>query len=195
MTGRQGQAWLTEVAAIASLKLPSNVKVWSANNGQEQAWLTGHAMEKGLRRQHAKSLQNGGALAAIQTILTKRIHMHPIGQTRMHRRVVKTPMTPTKYIRNGFQDTTKILVKYRCSPVEKRHSNARYHFAHTDTRTKKVSRSKGTNSSISEPVTSGERLARSFVPSSKITTWGDNEETMPRSRRSFATVRPPTPWK
>ena len=85
----------------------------------------------GLRREHAKSLQNGAAVAAIQTILT-RVHMNPIRQIRVHRRVVKTPMTPAKSIRNGFQDATEILVKYRCSAVKKRRSNARYDLAYTD---------------------------------------------------------------
>ena len=85
-----------------------------------------------LRREYAKSPQNGAAVAAIQTILTKRVHMNPIRQVRVHRRVVKTPMTPAKDIRNGFQNATEILVKYRCSAVKKGRSNARYHLAYTD---------------------------------------------------------------
>ena len=72
------------------------------------------------------------AVAAKQTILTKRVHMNPISQIRVHRRVVKTPMTPTKYIRSGFQDATEILIKNRYSAVDKRHFNMRYHLAHTD---------------------------------------------------------------
>ena len=39
-------------------------------------------------------------------------------------------------------------------------------------RAEKVSWSKRTNSSISEPTTSGRRVSRSFVPISKLTTWG-----------------------
>ena len=49
-----------------------------------------------LRREYANSPQNGAAVAAKQTILTKRVHMNPIRQIRVDRRVVKTPMTPAK---------------------------------------------------------------------------------------------------
>ena len=58
-------------------------------------------------------------------LLTKRVHMNPIRQIRVNRRVVKTPMTPTKDIINGLQKATKILIKYQCSAVEKRHFNMR----------------------------------------------------------------------
>ena len=58
--------------------------------------------------------------------------MNPIRQIRVNRRVVKSPVTPTKDIRNGLQNGTKILIKYQCSAVEKRHFNVRLHLAHTN---------------------------------------------------------------
>lgn len=51
--------------------------------------------------------------------------MNPIRPIRVNGRVVKTPMTPTKGIRNGLQNGRKILIKYQCSAVEKRHLNMR----------------------------------------------------------------------
>ena len=100
-----------------------------------------------------------------------------------------------KTLGRGSKTPQRYWLRIDAAPLKKG-ALTRGNTSHTPmTRTEKVSRSKRTNSSISEPATSGRRRVRSFVPISKITTCGDKEETIPRSRRNLATVRPPTPCK
>ena len=82
--------------------------------------------------------------------------MNPIGQIRVNRRVVKTPMTPTKDIRNGFQNAIDAVPLKKGALTQGNTSHIPM------SRTEKVSRSKCTNSSISELATPGQRRVRSL---------------------------------
>ena len=58
--------------------------------------------------------------------------MNSIGQIRVDRGISKTMMLPTKNVRNGIQNSTKIMVENRCSSAEERRLDTRDHLAHTD---------------------------------------------------------------